>query len=72
MTISLEPPNTERQQSVNNFLPCILDNQMTIQRHQPIIELSAAYVGKTASDDITTALLTMCAKGASSALPGVQ
>ena len=54
-TISLLPPKNQRQQSVNDFWACILDTQTAMQQHSPMIILSAAIMGKNASDDIATA-----------------
>jgi len=48
-------PKIERQQSINDFWSCILHNQRAVRRLQSIIEVMAAFIGKNASDDITTA-----------------
>jgi len=42
------------QHTVNNFWSCILDNQRAMQPGQPIIEVSAAFMGKNAADDIAS------------------
>jgi len=55
VAILLLPLKNERQQSVNDFWACILDNLTAMQRRSPIIVLSAAFMGKNASDDLTTA-----------------
>jgi len=54
LAISLLPPKNERQWSVNEFSASILDNQTAMQLHWSIIVLSAAFMGKIASDDIAT------------------
>ena len=46
-------PN-ERQLSVNDFRPCILENQRAVRHNCSIIELSAAFLVKTAWDKIVT------------------
>jgi len=46
-------PN-ERQQNVNDFRPCILENQRAVRHNWSIIELSAAFLVKTACDKIVT------------------
>jgi len=54
--ISLLPSKNERQRSVNDIFACILDNLTAMQRHCPVIVLSAAIMRKNATDDITTVL----------------
>jgi len=44
----------ECQQIVNNFWPWIVDNQRAMPQRQPIIKLSAGFMGTNASDAITT------------------
>ena len=53
-TMSLPPPRNERQWSVNNFWSCIMDTQSTVHWDYPIINVSAAFMGNNASDDIIT------------------
>jgi hypothetical protein len=53
-TASLLCTNIERQWSVNNFWPCICAQARVIRRHWPIIELSAAFLDKNASNKIVT------------------
>jgi hypothetical protein len=52
--ILLLPPKNERERSVKDFGACIVDNQSAMQRHCPIIVLSAALMGTNATDDIAT------------------
>jgi len=47
-------PKNERQQSVNEVWPCILENACAGLRRYPMIALSAAFLGETSSNDITT------------------
>jgi hypothetical protein len=47
-------PKNEHQRSVNNFWHCILEKARVVRRHWPIIELSAAFLGKNTSDKIVT------------------
>jgi len=51
---SLPYPRNERQQSVNNFLSCILDNPMAGQLLSLIIAVLGAFLGKSVRDDIAT------------------
>jgi len=44
--ISPQPPNNEHQWRVNNFMSCIMDSEMALQRCNPIIKILAAYMGK--------------------------
>jgi hypothetical protein len=53
-TTWLECPKIERQGSVNNFGPCILENPRTLQQVEVIIRLSAAFLCKNRLDDIAT------------------
>jgi len=53
-TISLPPPQNECQRSVNHFWCCIMDTPSTVHRHLPISNVSAAFMGKNASDYIAT------------------
>jgi len=53
MTSSLSPKN-ERQRSVNNFRPSILDNQGAMRPQWSTIVLLAAFLGKYAYDKIVT------------------
>jgi hypothetical protein len=53
-TTSLLGPKNKRQQSINDFWHCILEKARVVQRHWPIIELSAAFLGKNTSDKIVT------------------
>ena len=50
-TSSQFSPN-ERQQSVNDFRPCILENQRAVELNWLIIEISAVLLVKTACDKI--------------------
>jgi len=52
--ISLRPHENRRQWSVHYFWSCIMDTQSTVHWHWPIINVSAAIMGKNASDDIAT------------------
>jgi len=52
--ISLLPPKNQSQQSVNDFWSCIMQTQMVMLWCQPIIIVSAAFMGKIASDNIAT------------------
>jgi len=45
-TTSLLCPEIERQRSVNDFGPCIMENPRAVRRHEAIITLSAAFLGK--------------------------
>jgi len=47
-------PKNERQQSVNEFWPCILEYAWAVQRRYSIIVLSAAFLGKISCDNIAT------------------
>jgi hypothetical protein len=47
-------PKNERQQSVNDFWPCILENAWAVQRGYPIIAPSAAFLGKTTCNNIAS------------------
>jgi len=53
-TTSLLCPKNERQRSVNDFWHCILEKARVVRRHWPIIELSAAFLGKNTSNKIVT------------------
>jgi hypothetical protein len=53
--ISLVHSGNEHQLSVNEFLSSILDNQIAMQWHQPIIEICAAFMGKIEGDSIAAA-----------------
>jgi len=53
-TTSLLYPKNERPRSVNDFWHCILEKTRVVRRHWPIIELSAAFLGKNTSDNIIT------------------
>jgi len=44
----------ERQQSVNDFVCCILYNSMAVLRHLPIIEVLAAFTGNVVFVDTAT------------------
>ena len=55
VTTLLLPPKNARQWSVNDFWAWILDNQTAMQRHRPMIILSAAFMGKNATEDIAAA-----------------
>jgi len=52
LTISLTPPEKERQWSVNDSWSGILETLRAMEWHWPTIHLSAAYIGKNASDNI--------------------
>jgi hypothetical protein len=45
-------PNNERQQSVNDCWHCIMEKARLVRWHWPIIELSAAILGKNTSEKI--------------------
>jgi len=47
-------PENERQRSINNFWPCILEKARVVRRHWHIIELSAAILGNNACSKIVT------------------
>jgi len=51
----LPPPKNERQWSVNDFWSCISDNLRGMEQGYPIINLSAAFTDKNATDDIASA-----------------
>jgi hypothetical protein len=53
-TTSLLCPKNERQRSVNDFRPCILENATVVRRHWPTIELLASFLGKYAYNIIVT------------------
>ena len=55
VTILLPPPENEHQRSVNDFLSCILDNLRAVECRCPIFNVSAAFMGKNANDDIASA-----------------
>jgi len=55
VTIFLPPPENEHQRIVYDFLSCIVDNLRVLERRYPIFNLSAAYVGINATDDIASA-----------------
>jgi len=52
-TFLLRPKN-ERQQSVNDFWPCILEYAWAVRQRYSIIALSAAYLGKISCKNIAT------------------
>jgi len=54
VTIQLLPPTNEHPRSVNNIWSCILNTLRAIEPHYPTINLSAAFMGKNAGDDIAT------------------
>jgi hypothetical protein len=54
LTTSSQCSPNERQQSVNDFRPCILENQRAVRHHWSIIELSAVFLVTTACDKIVT------------------
>jgi len=54
VTISLLPPENERQQSVNDFLSRAMYNLRAVQQHTPIIVILAAFLDKNACDNIAT------------------
>jgi len=45
-TISLPPPQHECKRSVNDFWVCMMDWQSTVHQSKPIINVSAAFMGK--------------------------
>jgi len=45
----------ERHRSVNDFCSCILDNLTGMECRLSTMNLSAAFIGKNASDDIASA-----------------
>jgi hypothetical protein len=49
-------PQHNRQHSINNFCTGILDNLIRIERRSTTMNLSAAYIGKYADDDIASAI----------------
>jgi len=51
---SLPYPRNKPQQSVNNFLSCILDNSNAGQLLSLIIAILAAFLGQSGRDDIAT------------------
>jgi len=53
-TTSLLCPKNERQWSVNDFWPCILEQARVVRLHWLIIRLSAYCLGKNASSRIVT------------------
>jgi len=53
-TTSLQRSTNERQQSLNDFRPCILETQRAVRHTGSIIEPSAAVLVKTACDKIVT------------------
>jgi hypothetical protein len=53
-TISLPPPKNQHQQSINDYLSCIMDNSRAEQRHIPIIIMVAAFLGNNGREDIAT------------------
>jgi hypothetical protein len=53
-TTSPPCPKNDRQRSVNDFWHCILEKARVVRRHWPIIELSAAFLGKNTSNKIVT------------------
>jgi len=53
-TTSLLCPENERQRSVNNLRPCIVENQWAMRPQWSTIVLSAAILGKYANDMIVT------------------
>jgi len=53
--ILLPPPENHHQRGVNNSWSCILHNLRAMEWHWPTIHLLAAFMGKTASDDVTSA-----------------
>jgi hypothetical protein len=54
MTWSLPQSENEREQSVNDFVGCILCNQKAVLRHLSIIEVLAAITGNIVSVDTAT------------------
>jgi len=58
LTILLPPPKNDCELSVNDFSSCTLDNQRVMQLCQPIMIVSAAFMGRNAEDDIATACYT--------------
>jgi len=50
----LPHPKNVCQWNINDFWSSIMYNQKATQRHQPMIIASAAFMGKNASDDIST------------------
>jgi len=53
-TTSSVCPENERQRSVNDFRPSILENQRAMRPQRSTIELLAAFLGKYAYDKILT------------------
>jgi len=53
-TISLLCPKNELQWSINDFWHCIMEMARVVQWHWPIIELSAAFLGKNCCVKIVT------------------
>ena len=53
-TWSQPQSENERQQSVNNFVCCILHNSMAVLRHLTIIEVLAAFIGNIVCVDTAT------------------
>jgi hypothetical protein len=58
-------PNNDRQQSVNNFWPCILEIAWAVRRCYPIIALLAAFRGKNSGKNSCYYDLKMSINGAS-------
>ena len=56
VTITLQAQKNQRQWSVNDFWSCILGNPRAKEQRYSIINLSAAFMGKNATDNITSAL----------------
>lgn len=52
LTILLPHSENKHQRSVFDLWPSIMGTQTAVQQHQPIINVSAASIGKNASDDI--------------------
>jgi len=63
--ILVPPSKNERQQSVDDFISCILSNSRAVQWHTPIIIILAAFIGKNASDNTATTFKKMSINGAS-------
>jgi len=53
-TILMLPPQYQRQWSVNIIGSWIMDNEMPMQWHYPVIKIMAAFIGKNVSDNIAT------------------
>jgi len=70
-TTSLLCPENERQRSVKDLRPSILENQLAMRPQWSTIVLSAAFLGKYANDKIVTMSQNECQRNVNDLWAGI-